>query len=205
MVAYNRDIPDAPNNPSNDQPKMKENFNNIDTLLAVDHVSFNATNGGFHKQIDFALKATPAAPLDPVSVAFTQSSASLTQVQGSATTNAQEFYRNALGIYPLSAIRAFGSFVGLAGAGNIVPSNSFNVNGTITQVGGGSLTSVTWTVNLNANTTTTDNATVLIFPSALTFRSPSYSLVSNVLTINMTVPSLTSALGKIINFVVLQT
>lgn len=48
---YNRDVPDAPNNPSVDQPDMKVNTNSTDDLIAVDHVSFNINDGGFHKVI----------------------------------------------------------------------------------------------------------------------------------------------------------
>lgn len=48
---YNRDIPDSPNNPSNDQPPMKINTNSIDSLIDEDHYSFNDNNGGLHKQI----------------------------------------------------------------------------------------------------------------------------------------------------------
>lgn len=48
---YNRNVPDGPNNPSDDQPDMEENTNNIDDLLAVDHVSFNTNKGGIHKWV----------------------------------------------------------------------------------------------------------------------------------------------------------
>ena len=48
---YNRDIPDGPNNPSVDQPDMKENTNSIDELINQDHISFEQNNGGFHKTI----------------------------------------------------------------------------------------------------------------------------------------------------------
>jgi len=48
---YNRDIPNPPNNPSQDVPSMKINTNSIDDLIAVDHYSFNVTNGGLHKQV----------------------------------------------------------------------------------------------------------------------------------------------------------
>lgn len=47
---YNRDIPDSPNNPSNDQPPMKINTNSTDDLINEDHYSFNDSNGGLHKQ-----------------------------------------------------------------------------------------------------------------------------------------------------------
>lgn len=55
-ISYNRDIPDAPNNPSNDQPLMKANTDAIDDLLAVDHISFNVgagLNSGNHNVIHF--------------------------------------------------------------------------------------------------------------------------------------------------------
>lgn len=50
-VEYTLDIPATNNNPSTDQPKMLLNTNAIDTLLSVDHISFNADNGGFHKKV----------------------------------------------------------------------------------------------------------------------------------------------------------
>lgn len=57
---YNNDIPDTPNNPSNDQPLMKINTNSIDDLIEVDHVSFNTNNGGFHKQSQYLNGNLPA-------------------------------------------------------------------------------------------------------------------------------------------------
>src|SRR6188768_368485 len=47
--AYNEDIPDGPNNPSADQPKMKTNTNSTKTLIGEDHITFEANNGGLHK------------------------------------------------------------------------------------------------------------------------------------------------------------
>lgn len=179
MVIYNRDIPDAPNNPSVDQPKMKENFNSIDTLLAVDHVSFNANNGGFHKQIDFALKATPAAPVDPVSVAFTQNSVSLTEVTGGATTIAQEFYRNQNGIFPVSSVRAFGVFIPVALAAPTIL-NGFNIAST-------AFAAASYQITFNANTVNGTNIIVLTNQSGITtnpiwtFSGSTLSFTNNVL------------------------
>jgi hypothetical protein len=48
---YTRDIPDAPNNPSNDQGPMKVNTNSIDDLIDEDHYSFGVANGGLHRQV----------------------------------------------------------------------------------------------------------------------------------------------------------
>ena len=57
--SYNYGIPDAPNDPADDQPKMKTNFQSIGDLLAVDHVSFNESNGGIHEQVTFVQNNIP--------------------------------------------------------------------------------------------------------------------------------------------------
>ncbi len=59
LFAYNRDIPDAPNNPSVDQPDMFANTNAIDDIIAVDHYSFNTPTGGIHKQVTLINEAAP--------------------------------------------------------------------------------------------------------------------------------------------------
>lgn len=56
---YTNDIPDAPNDPSVDQPDMKINTNSINSLLAVDHYSFNLANGGWHKQSTYIDQSIP--------------------------------------------------------------------------------------------------------------------------------------------------
>jgi hypothetical protein len=52
---YNRDIPFATNDPAVDQPDMQTNTNSIDSLINVDHLSFNTATGsqsdGYHKVI----------------------------------------------------------------------------------------------------------------------------------------------------------
>ncbi len=58
-INYNTDIPDGPHSPSADQPLMKQNTNAIDTLLAVDHYSFNLSNGGYHKHVHLINEAAP--------------------------------------------------------------------------------------------------------------------------------------------------
>src|SRR4030095_2247930 len=57
--SYTLNIPDAPNNPSVDQPNMKVNTNSIDDLLDVDHVSFNDNNGGIHRQVRMRNQGAP--------------------------------------------------------------------------------------------------------------------------------------------------
>lgn len=73
---YNRDKPDAPNNPSNDQAPMKVNTNSIDDLIAVDHFSFNDNLGGYHNVVhQNAQLVTPTAIPGPpqINQAFVQS------------------------------------------------------------------------------------------------------------------------------------
>lgn len=115
MFTYNRDIPDGPNNPSNDQPKMKTNTNSTDDILAVDHVSFNDTPGGTHLQTTYSSKNAAGAQVDPQSVVYTGN--------GTASTVAQLFFRNQNRIFHLSPIRAWG-YCNIAGVTN---NQSFNV------------------------------------------------------------------------------
>lgn len=51
LWTYTLGIPNGPNNPSNDQPNMKVNNDNIENLISVDHVGFNVNNGGYHTDI----------------------------------------------------------------------------------------------------------------------------------------------------------
>lgn len=51
LYNYNINIPLATNNPSADQPLMQINTNSINSLISIDHIGFNAPNGGNHKQV----------------------------------------------------------------------------------------------------------------------------------------------------------
>ena len=51
FVSYNGNIPNPNDNPSDDVGIMQSNSAAINTLLAVDHVSFNLNNGGYHNII----------------------------------------------------------------------------------------------------------------------------------------------------------
>ena len=53
-------IPNAPNDPADDQPIMKSNFNNIKGFLTVDHVAPGTVNAGFHSQVH--INTNQAAP-----------------------------------------------------------------------------------------------------------------------------------------------
>jgi len=59
---YENNIPAASHNPSADQPIMQTNTNSINSIIGVDHFSFNTANGGYHKQVSLVNEATPALP-----------------------------------------------------------------------------------------------------------------------------------------------
>jgi hypothetical protein len=59
---YTRDIPDGPHNPSADQGPMQTNTNSTDTILTVDHFSFNDNNGGLHQQVRMPIIGSGAKP-----------------------------------------------------------------------------------------------------------------------------------------------
>lgn len=58
-----RNIPDGPNNPSVDQPKMKLNNNSFIDLIDVDHYGYNQANGGYHEIIH-----QPPEVSDPIAI-----------------------------------------------------------------------------------------------------------------------------------------
>lgn len=77
FFSYNNGIPAANNNPSSDQPGMLINCQSIQNLIGVDHITFQANNGGQHKQITFNVDSGagyPYVPIVPTSppVLFTQ-------------------------------------------------------------------------------------------------------------------------------------
>jgi hypothetical protein len=92
---YTRDIPDGPHNPSADQGPMKTNTNSIDTLLAVDHYSFNDNNGGYHDIIHFP-RRSPSN--DPATIALIGQEYTKTVIPTGGVADEQLFYKSALGI-----------------------------------------------------------------------------------------------------------
>ncbi len=77
--SYNNGVPAANNNPSVDQPDMLINAQSIASLVAVDHVGFNATGGGRHNQVTFNANNVPSIPTSPP-VLFTNTAAGLPQL-----------------------------------------------------------------------------------------------------------------------------
>lgn len=133
---YTTGIPATNNDPSVDQPDLLINTNSVNSLLDVDHVSFNAQNGGTHKQVRYSSKNTPGAQTDPQSTAFT--------ANGTADpTVPQHFWKNSQGTYPMSALKAFTV---------ITPSNVAHTQGNNYNIASLAGSGTTATITLNANT-----------------------------------------------------
>lgn len=64
-IPYNTSVPNAPNDPSFDQPDMKTNTQSINSIIGVDHVTFNASGGGQHLQVTFNSNNVPTPPVSP--------------------------------------------------------------------------------------------------------------------------------------------
>lgn len=189
-ITYNLDIPDAPNNPSNDQPKMKTNTNAINAWTAVDHVEFGSSPAGTHLQTTFSSKNTPAAQTDPQSVLYT--------ADGIASTVAQMYFRNQNTTFQVSPIKAWaicdatGAFLG---------SQSLNVV-SVTHSSAG-----VYTVVLSANAVSGTDFAIFVTTSGAgssTIRLPGYN-ITGVGTFTLTFLSLSVATDPVkFSFMVLQ-
>lgn len=89
---YNRDIPDGPNNPSEDQPDLKVNTNSIDDLINEDHYSFGVNNGGFHKQVRMPNSAAiPGGLIANSGTLYTKSANGFAQLFYTNATSGNEY------------------------------------------------------------------------------------------------------------------
>jgi len=173
LISYTRDIPDAPSDPSVDQPIMKINTNSTDDIINVDHYSFNQNEGGDHKQVTFANKNVPAAQTDPVSVLYTDS--------GTASSVADLFYRNQNAIYRPDIIKAAGVFTTQGTNGVLaLPTQQNNVV-SITS----SLSGTLYTIALTANALNGTDVIVLLSQSGSLLTPPTlkWTFAANTLSI----------------------
>lgn len=137
---FNTNIPAANNNPSVDQPDMLGNNVATDGIIAVDHISFNALNGGQHKQVTFNNKNVPGAQTDPQSVLYTNNVGATAFNTASASTVAEMFYINQSGTLPISLLKAYGYF-----DNNGNPLNTFNCSS------GAFVAGIGYTITMPAN------------------------------------------------------
>jgi hypothetical protein len=96
LFEYTNDIPNRPDNPSNNQPDMKQNTNSISALLAVDHLGFNVNQGGNHNVIHFFTQTNdPGLTSPPVGQEYTKS---VTPDTSGGLSDTQLFFESALGV-----------------------------------------------------------------------------------------------------------
>jgi len=88
---YIDNIPNGPDNPSNDQPNMQINTNSISGILGVDHVGFNLPNGGYHTIIHQVPLVSDPSPIAGIGQLYSKN------VTINATTDTQLFYITGLG------------------------------------------------------------------------------------------------------------
>lgn len=79
--SFNNAVPASANNPSVDQPDMLINNQSTASIIAVDHIGFNAARGGQHKAIHFNQDASyvPVPPVSPPQL-FTNTVSGLPQL-----------------------------------------------------------------------------------------------------------------------------
>ncbi len=145
-IPYNNNIPDAPNDPSADQPKMRTNTNSTDAIIAIDHYTFADAPAGQHKQVVLAGKNAQGAQTDPSSAVYSAS--------GTASSVSNLIYRNQNGVFPLNCVRAWGLVTGGVGPA-VVASQSVNVSAVARSAVG------KYTVTLTANAVSTANFAVI--------------------------------------------
>lgn len=61
---YNEDLPNPPNDPSQDAPGMQVNTNSVAGLIAEDHVGFMLNNGGLHNKARLVNQTGMPPPLN---------------------------------------------------------------------------------------------------------------------------------------------
>lgn len=88
LYTYTDNVPNGPNNPSVDQPKMKVNTKSIKDLIGEDHVTFGINNGGFHNKSRYIdTVGFPTGLIPDIGTVYTKKATST-----GATTESDLFY-----------------------------------------------------------------------------------------------------------------
>lgn len=190
--SFNTGIPAANNNPSADQPIMQTNNASTKSILAVDHVTFGtapATVGssdGQHLQVTFNGKNAAGAQVDPLSALYTGS--------GTASTNADLFFRNASGIFRPNMIKAAGVFTTVAVTGAVALDMGVNISSI-------SYNSGTQAVTVNLTAGAVNGTTVIVFINGGSGPTPGWTFAANTLTLAIVTPA---SSGRKMSFAILQ-
>jgi len=104
LFSYNLNIPAGTDNPSDDRPLMTENTNSTAGIIAVDHVGFDITNGGYHTISHQIPQSVPSA-IAGIGQLFSQN------ITVGSSTDTQLFYMTGQG----SVSQLTGAFVSSPG------------------------------------------------------------------------------------------
>jgi hypothetical protein len=194
---YDNSVPAANDDPSDDQPVMLSNVEQSELIWDVDHVGFNADNGGTHLQTTFSSKNTPGAQTDPQSVLYTAS--------GTASSVADLFYKNQNATFRPNAIKAAGRIQcrANAGAATVVANASFNVVSAVQGATSASQTGISITLTTNAVVGTVAIPVVSLELAGIVGWVVSSSISGNVLSLNI-FRSVGLGTDVFINFAILQ-
>lgn len=116
-MTFQASIPLASDLISVSQNDIKNNFTSLNTAWNVDHVGFNASGAGDHKQITLLAPISDPNKVAPITSVYSKTVGSRTEL----------FYQNsntASSVTPLSCMRAFGVFVPQVGPTLV---DSFNI------------------------------------------------------------------------------
>lgn len=185
---FNPNIPATNNNPSVDQPDMQTNNQAENDIWEVDHVGFNASNGGTHLQLTLETNNVPGgSPTGTQSIIYTNA--------GTASSSSNAFIKNPSGTFPMSIIKACGTFIATNST------NSFVTQFNCASIAYSNPGTNTYTITLTTNATTGNNVIVLCDSSTGNVNDvPAWSFSSNVLTIS----AIRSTVSAQVSFVILQ-
>ena len=93
-------IPNASDKPSVSQSQIKQNFENLKSWAAVDHLTYGVTNNGTHTKMSIISPSTPTVPVLQESVTFTKLG-----IADTGSTNLH--FQNKNATFQLNPIRAW--------------------------------------------------------------------------------------------------
>lgn len=166
---YDDSVPAVNNDPTDDQPVMLQNAISLGDIWDVDHIGFNANNGGTHAKVTFPNVFSPGNQPFPQSVIYSGNG-----------INQHALYRNSAAAFDMTAIRAYGVFTMSSGFGPGTVPLETGVN-VVTPITKNSLND--YTIQLISNVATGSNVAVFISTSfegqrsTWTFTNPNLNIV----------------------------
>lgn len=177
---YDETVPTTGFNPSTQYTTMQQNYESIQDILDVDHITLAEDDGGTHKQLNFKdFGSSTLLGGDPASLVYPDAGVI-------DATKAQLYFKNSTtNSYPLSLIKAYALFV--AGTSNPVTiRNQYNVS-SITNTG-----TRQYTIALNSAVVSGNFVGVIALQSngnvaSYTFSNPNLVITTTSTSVNVTV------------------